>query len=84
MPTCAAASRRRSIEADFLWRDAKLAVETDGYIYHRGEVAFQDDHDRNLKLRLRGYEVLRLSEIQVADEPAAIAKALKERLGLPS
>jgi len=68
------------IEADFLWRDTKLIVETDSYVYHRGEVAFQDDHDRNLKLRLRGFEVLRLSETQVADEPAAVAEALQQRL----
>lgn len=72
------------IEADFLWRNANLIVETDGYIYHRGEVAFQDDRDRNLQFRLRGYEVLRLSGEQVADEPIAVATALKQRLGLPS
>jgi hypothetical protein len=27
------------VEADFLWRDHNLIVETDSYIYHRGEVA---------------------------------------------
>jgi Transcriptional regulator, AbiEi antitoxin/Protein of unknown function (DUF559) len=69
------------IEADFLWRDARLIVETDSYIYHRGEVAFQDDHNRNLKLRLRGYEVLRIGEEQIDNEPAAVAEALKQRLG---
>lgn len=68
------------IEVDFLWRDHNLVVETDGYLYHRGEIAFQDDHDRNLKLRLRGYEVLRLSDGQVTNEPAAITEALKKRL----
>lgn len=73
-------ARLDGIEADFLWRDHLLVVETDSYIYHRGEVAFQDDHDRNLKLRLRGYEVLRLSEKQITDEPAVVAEALKERL----
>lgn len=72
------------IEADFLWRDAKLVVETDGYTYHRGEVAFQDDHDRNLKLRLRGYEVLRLSERQIDTEPTAVVAALRQRLKLSS
>jgi hypothetical protein len=28
---------------DFLWRAEKLIVETDGYRYHRGSVAFEDD-----------------------------------------
>ena len=72
------------IEADFLWRDAKLVVETDGYVYHRGEIAFQDDHTRNLHFRLRGYEVLRLSEAQVADEPTPVTAALRQRLALRS
>jgi len=80
IPKPAVNTKVDGIEADFLWRDARLIVETDGYNYHRGEVAFQDDHDRNLKLRLRGYEVLRLSEKQVADEPAAVAEALRKRL----
>jgi very-short-patch-repair endonuclease len=68
------------IEADFLWCDHNLIVETDSYVYHRGEVAFQDDHDRNLKLRLRGYEVLRLSEKQIDNEPTVVAEALRKRL----
>jgi Transcriptional regulator, AbiEi antitoxin/Protein of unknown function (DUF559) len=72
------------VEADFLWRDANLVVETDGYVYHRGEVAFQDDHARNLHFRLRGYEVLRLGEAQVSTEPTAVAAALRRRLALPS
>jgi very-short-patch-repair endonuclease len=68
------------IEADFLWRDRRLVVETDGYIYHRGDVAFQDDHHRNLQFRLRGYEVLRLSAQQIDNELAVVAEALKQRL----
>ena len=65
---------------DFLWTDRGLIVETDGYKYHRGHAAFLDDHDRTLKLRARGYEVIRLSEEQVADEPAYVAKVLKTLL----
>lgn len=71
------------VEADFLWRDHDLVVETDSYIYHRGEVAFQNDHTRNLHFRLRGFEVLRLDERQIDTEPTAVAKALRERLNLP-
>jgi very-short-patch-repair endonuclease len=71
-------------EADFLWRDRNLIVETDSYFYHRGEIAFQDDHTRNLHFRLRGYEVLRLSEQQIDTEPTAVAVALRQRLNLPS
>jgi hypothetical protein len=46
---------------DFLWRDRRFVVETDSYLYHRGEAAFQDDRARDLELMGLGYEVLRLS-----------------------
>jgi very-short-patch-repair endonuclease len=52
---------------DFLWPDRRLVVETDSYLYHRGRVAFEDDHERDLGLRDLGYDVLRLSEKQIAD-----------------
>jgi very-short-patch-repair endonuclease len=65
---------------DFLWRSQRLIVETDGYRYHRGPLAFDADRDRDLTLRSLGYEVLRLSERQVANEPDRIASALAASL----
>ncbi|HEX4464930.1 MAG TPA: type IV toxin-antitoxin system AbiEi family antitoxin domain-containing protein [Solirubrobacterales bacterium] len=65
---------------DFLWRERRLVVETDSYIYHRGEVAFQDDHARDLNLMRRGFEVSRLSELQLNEESAQVAEALAKRL----
>lgn len=61
---------------DFLWRKERLAVETDAYRYHRGRVAFQEDRDRDLELRRLGYDVLRLSEKQIDDEPQRVAEVL--------
>jgi very-short-patch-repair endonuclease len=61
---------------DFFWRECRLAVETDGYGYHRGRQAFRDDRRRDLDLRGRGFEVIRLSEEQVSDEPEQVAKIL--------
>lgn len=66
---------------DFLWRDRKLVVESDGYIYHRGRAAFEDDRARDLALRGLGYEVVRLADRQITDEPAQIAEILRARLG---
>ncbi len=67
---------------DFLWRERRFVVETDSYLYHRGEVAFQDDHARDLELMRRGFEVLRLSELQLDEEPIRIAEILATRLDL--
>lgn len=65
---------------DFLWRDRRLVVETDGYRYHRGRIAFEDDRDRDLRLRTSGYEVVRFSEKQIDDEPDRVARALARAL----
>jgi very-short-patch-repair endonuclease len=64
---------------DFLWRDHRLIVETDGYKYHRGRAAFLSDHDRDLKLRALDYEVIRLSEEQL-NEPAFAIDVLRKSL----
>jgi hypothetical protein len=66
---------------DFLWRDRRFAVETDSYIYHRGKAAFQDDRGRDFELKLLGYEVLRLSEQQIDEEPDRVGKMLLATLG---
>lgn len=61
---------------DFLWRRRRLVVETDAYRYHRGQTAFRDDRRRDLELRSLGYEVIRLSEQQVNEEPERVAETL--------
>jgi very-short-patch-repair endonuclease len=69
-----------SMEVDFLWRDRRLVVETDGYRYHRGRTAFENDRDRDLRLRSLSFDVIRLSEQQVADEPERVFDLLRELL----
>src|ERR1700755_668726 len=69
-------------EVDFLWRSQRLIVETDGYRFHRGAQAFEDDHDRDLGLRARGYEVHRFTYRQVTEQPAQLAAALRNALSL--
>jgi very-short-patch-repair endonuclease len=71
-------------KVDFLWRAERVAVETDGYLYHRGRVAFQDDHERDLDLRRLGFDVRRFDEAQVNDRPAEIAADLRDALALAS
>lgn len=65
---------------DFLWREQRLVVETDGYVPHRGKIAFQDDRERDLRLRGLGFIVIRLSERQIDEEPARVAEALRREL----
>jgi very-short-patch-repair endonuclease len=58
---------------DFLWRDACLVVETDSYATDGGTVAFENDRERDLRLRRLGYSVHHFSERQLEVEPAAVA-----------
>ena len=65
---------------DFLWRAQRLVVETDFFDYHRGSVAFEEDRQRELDLRRRGYVVRRYTGAQVRDHPALVVADLGEVL----
>lgn len=69
-------------EADFLWRDRRLIVETDGYRFHRGRVAFESDRRRDLELRLLGFEVVRVTHAQLTDDPRSVARAIRRLIDL--
>jgi very-short-patch-repair endonuclease len=56
-------------------------VETDSYLYHRGRIAFEDDRERDLDLRGLGYDVVRLSEKQIADGGERVVGLLMDALG---
>ncbi len=64
--------------------DQRVAVETGTYAFHRGTIAFEDDHARDLDLRRRGYDVRRFTYRQVRNEPVRIAVDLRDALGLSS
>jgi very-short-patch-repair endonuclease len=70
-------------EVDFLWREQRLVVEVDFFLYHRGSVSFQDDYARDLDLRSAGFTVLRFADTQLEEEPervaADVAAALRRR-----
>jgi Protein of unknown function (DUF559) len=72
------------IEVDFLWRQFALAVETDGYRFHRGDVAFEDDRRRALTLGEHGFEVLRLTYRQITKESHVVTRTLRARLSAKS
>lgn len=68
---------------DFLWGERRLIVETDGYRYHRGRAAFEDDRARDLELRALGFEVIRLSYKQVTEEAERVGVILRKALRDP-
>ena len=69
---------------DFFWPEQRLAVETDSWDYHRGSVAFEDDHDRDLALRAAGITTRRYTGDQLEAASEAVVADLREALGLSS
>jgi hypothetical protein len=65
---------------DFRWPDFWLAVETDGYEFHRGHGSFERDTETNNDLRAAGWTVLRFTYRMLKYRPdyviATILKAL--------
>jgi very-short-patch-repair endonuclease len=68
------------LTVDFLWPRPGLVVETDGYRFHRGRAAFEDDKRRDLHLRGLGIDVVRLTYDQVANEPKIVIATLRRLL----
>ena len=62
---------------DFLWRAERLVAEADSWSAHGGRVAYREDRERDLWLKLRGFEVVRFTNEQIAREPAMVAAALR-------
>jgi very-short-patch-repair endonuclease len=68
------------IECDFVWRDAQLIVEVDGYGFHRIRTVFVSDRERDVVLKLAGWTVLRFAYEHVTDRPGWVAAAIRRSL----
>ena len=81
LPEPEANVRIEGFEVDFLWPEARLIVEVDGFAFHGHRPAFERDRLRDMVLRDRGFEVIRVTWKQLVDQPllviAHIARALE-------
>lgn len=64
------------IQADLLWRQQRLIVETDGYATHSTRRAFERDHRRDLILLRAHFRTVRLTWRQVIRESREVAASL--------
>jgi len=69
-----------SLTVDFCWISRQLVVETDGWQAHRGKAAFEDDRDRDLKLRALGFDVIHLSYRQIFERPDEVIAVIQPLL----
>jgi hypothetical protein len=68
------------IEADLLWEEQRLIVETDGEETHGTPMAFQRDRKRDQILVAAGYRTARVTWDQVRDEPTAVVDRITRML----
>jgi hypothetical protein len=80
LPYPAVNARPLGFRVDFLWTDARLVVETDGWAGHRTRAAFEEDRARDQALAVAGYRIVRFTHRQVVDDPNAVAATLSALL----
>jgi very-short-patch-repair endonuclease len=64
-------------ELDFYWADARLAIEVDGYAFHRTRRAFEKDRRRGRELAAFGIQVERVTWADVTGDVDQLAAELK-------
>jgi predicted transcriptional regulator of viral defense system len=63
-------------KADFLWREERLIVETDGWGSHGTRDAFESDRRRDRRLKLARWDVIRFTWRDVEREPDEVTATL--------
>jgi REase_MTES_1575/Transcriptional regulator, AbiEi antitoxin len=67
-------------EVDAWWPDTIWIVELDGYAYHSSRTAFENDRNRDLELKLAGFEVIRITHRLLTRKPELLAERLRRLL----
>ena len=67
-------------EVDFVWPQARLILEADGWSAHRSRTAFERDRLRDAVLEAAGWRVIRLTWRRLTREPQVVAAQLQALL----
>jgi very-short-patch-repair endonuclease len=67
----------KRFQVDCHWVGSGQIVELDGWESHSSRSAFQDDRERDRRLKVAGYSITHITWNQLRDEPEAIASDLR-------
>ena len=81
LPRPALGQRVEGMKIDAIWRAERVAVELDGYRWHRTGYRQDADRRREAQLRQLGWLAVRYSPPQVFDAPLAVVADLASVLG---
>jgi very-short-patch-repair endonuclease len=76
LPTPVVNESVAGLEVDFHFPHARVAIETDGWAFHKTRHAFENDRRRDATLTRAGYRTLRFTHRQIVREPATVAATL--------
>jgi hypothetical protein len=62
--------------------DQRLVVEVDGYQFHGHRHSFESDRRRDQQLVAAGYRVIRVTWLQLRDQPVAVVASIAQALAL--
>ena len=69
---------------DFVWREQRVVVETDGRKAHGTRGARERDPVRDADLQIAGWRVMRISSMRLFREPEAVRDQLRRLLATPA
>jgi predicted transcriptional regulator of viral defense system len=72
------------IEPDVLWRAERVIVEADGRDPHLAPVTFDSDRRRDRRLRVEGWQPVRVTSVDLDRRPDELEADLRALLALPS
>jgi very-short-patch-repair endonuclease len=68
-------------ELDLFWPETGLAIEVDGFDFHRSRRMFEGDRARDAELAARGIQVMRVTWRQIVTDPEAVVGRVARALG---
>jgi very-short-patch-repair endonuclease len=70
------------ILVDAYWPEHRLVVEVDGRTFHKTKRAVENDQQRDVKLQIAGYRVVRFSHDRIMNHPDEVARDLAALLSV--
>ena len=67
-------------EVDVLFRDAKVAIEIDGFAFHSDADDFQRDRNKQNAIALAGHQVLRFTWLDLVEYPDRVLKEVRRAI----
>jgi very-short-patch-repair endonuclease len=74
-------TRVAGYEVDFFWPELRVVVEVDGFRFHSGRRAFEHDHRKVQDLQSPGLTVLRVTYLELRDEPLVVIVRIAQAVG---